>query len=93
MASLGIGFGFYRIGVHNREVNAEKALAREARYSIAPILQAEEDLWYHEREQEIMKKEASIMKNVPGWQAGESTYLTSRWVPRQYGMLDRNVKK
>jgi NADH dehydrogenase (ubiquinone) 1 alpha subcomplex subunit 13 len=93
LASGCIGYGFYRVGVHNRENNAERALAREARYAIAPILQAEEDLWYHEREQYIMQKEADVMKNVPNWQAGESPYLTSRWVPRQSNMLDRNIKK
>lgn len=92
-STLGIAYGFYQVGVHNRKVSAERALAREARYSIAPFLQAEEDIWYHEREQEILNKEAEIMKDVPGWKVGESTYMTSRWVPRQFGMLDRNIKK
>lgn len=93
MASLGIAFGFYKVGVTNRATSAERALAREARYAIAPFLQAEADVWYHLREQEILEKEAEIMKDVPGWKVGESTYMTSRWVPRQYAMLDRNIKK
>jgi NADH dehydrogenase (ubiquinone) 1 alpha subcomplex subunit 13 len=65
----------------------------KARYSMAPILQAEEDRWYMAREQEIMKKEAEIMKDVPGWKLGESQYSSSRWVPRQGGSLDKNLKK
>lgn len=93
MASVGIVYGFHRIGVYNRQVNEERMLEREARYAMAPYLQAEADLMYHQREQEILAKEASIMKNVPGWQVGASTYFTQRWVPRQAAMLDRNFKK
>ena len=86
-------FGFYRVGVCNRERSAEKLADREARYAMAPILQAEEDRWYYEREKEIMAKEAEIMKNVKDWKVGESQYLTKRWVPRQVVDLDRNTKK
>lgn len=91
--SLGIMFGFYRVGVCNRERSAEKLADREARYAMAPILQAEEDRWYYEREKEIMAKEAEIMKDVKDWKVGESQYLTKRWVPRQVVDLDRNTKK
>lgn len=93
MATVGIAFGFHRVGVRNRMVNGERMAEREARYAMAPFLQAEEDAWYHAREQEILEKEANIMKSVPGWKVGESSYLTDRWVPRQFGMLDKNVKK
>jgi hypothetical protein len=48
---------------------------------MAPVLQAEEYRWYHARGIEIAKKEAEIMKNVPVWNVGESTYLTDRCVP------------
>lgn len=91
--SLGIAFGFYRVGVYNRERNGEKLAERESRYAMAAILQAEEDRWYCERENAILQKEAEIMKNVPGWKVGESVYLTDRWVPRQTSFLDKNLKK
>lgn len=86
-------FGFYRLGVCNRERNAERLADREARYAMAPILQAEADRWYYEREKEIMAREAEIMKDVKGWKVGEPQYLTKRWVPRQVVDLDRNTKK
>ena len=92
-SSLAIMYGFYRVGVGNRERSAERSAERQARYGMAPILQAEEDLWYYAREQEIIAKEAAIMKNVDGWKADESQYLTSRWVPRQTFDLNRNLKK
>jgi NADH dehydrogenase (ubiquinone) 1 alpha subcomplex subunit 13 len=90
---VAIAFGFYRVGVCNKQRNGEKLAEREARYAMAPLLQAEEDRWYVEREKEIMKKEAEIMKNVPGWKVGESMYFTKRWVPRQTTFVDKNVKK
>lgn len=93
MASFGIAYGFYRVGVRNRQVNGERMAEREAQYAMAPFLQAEEDAWYHAREQYIMEKEAAIMKDVPDWKVGESTYFTQRWVPRQTAFLDKNVKK
>ena len=92
-ASALIAFGFYRVGQYNRQRAGEKLEERTARYALAPYLQAEEDRWYNEREKEILSKEAAIMKNVPGWTVGESTYLTKRWVPRQTAPLDRNLKK
>lgn len=92
-SSLGIMYGFYRIGVANGERSAERLADREARYAIATVLQAEEDRWYYEREKEIMAFEGEVMKNVKDWKVGESQYLTKRWVPRQVGDLDRNTKK
>jgi NADH dehydrogenase (ubiquinone) 1 alpha subcomplex subunit 13 len=67
---------------------------RRARYVMAPLLQAEEDRWYAAREAEITKQEAEIMKNVPGWKAGESVYHSkTRWVPRNLMPLNKNLKK
>lgn len=60
---------------------------------MAPVLQAEEDRWYVAREQEMLKKEAEIMKDVPGWKVGESTFYSNRWVPRHVAPLDKNLKK
>ena len=44
-------------------------------------------------EKEILKQEAEIMKNVPGWKVGEKTYHSDRWVPRHVAPLDKNLKK
>ena len=60
---------------------------------MAPLLQAEEDRWYMEREKDILAKEAEIMKNVPGWKVGESVFHSDRWVPRHVAPLDKNLKK
>jgi len=86
-------WGFYRVGQYNKQMSGEKLEERKARYAMAPILQAEEDRLYVAREKEIKEKEAEIMKNVKNWKAGESVYLTDRWVPRVVAPLDRNVKK
>jgi NADH dehydrogenase (ubiquinone) 1 alpha subcomplex subunit 13 len=88
-----IAFGFYRVGQTNIKMSGEKLEERKARYAMAPVLQAEEDRWYLARETEILKKEAEIMKDVPGWKVGESTYYTDRWVPRHVAPMDKNSKK
>jgi NADH dehydrogenase (ubiquinone) 1 alpha subcomplex subunit 13 len=92
-SSLLIAWGFYRVGVMNQERSNEKLEERKARFMMASYLQAEEDRWYVERENEIRAKEAEIMKNVSGWKVGESVYLSDRWVPRQSAQLDKNLKK
>jgi NADH dehydrogenase (ubiquinone) 1 alpha subcomplex subunit 13 len=93
VSSLAIAFGFYRVGLCNHDRSAEQAACREAKYAMAPVLQAEEDRWYYEREKEIFKREAEIMKNRKDWKVGESVYYTDRWVPRQTYFLDKNIKK
>ena len=92
-SSLAIMWGFYRVGSHNKARNGELLEERKARFAMAPMLQAESDRWYVAREKNIYKKEAEIMKNVPGWQAGRSVYFTSRWVPRNVAPLNKNLKK
>jgi NADH dehydrogenase (ubiquinone) 1 alpha subcomplex subunit 13 len=87
-----IAWGFYRVGLANHERSGEFNAERDAKYAMAPVLQAEEDRWYVERERYIIAKEAEIMKNVPGWVPGESVYHGKRWVPRQIMMLDPNIK-
>mmetsp|Transcript_24950 Transcript_24950/g.63688 ORF Transcript_24950/g.63688 Transcript_24950/m.63688 type:complete len:137 (+) Transcript_24950:57-467(+) len=94
VASLSIAYGMYRLGQQNRERATEMFEERKSRYAVAPILQAEEDKWYAEREADITAKEAEIMKNVSGWKAGESVYhSTNRWVPRPVMPLNKNLKK
>lgn len=93
MSSVAVMYGMYRVGVYNRQKSGEKLEERKARYAMAPVLQAEEDRWYMEREKAIQAKEAEVMKFVPGWKVGESTYYTNRWVPRQWAPMDKNTKK
>lgn len=87
-----MAWGFHRVFQHNRAMNGEKLEERRARYAMAPILQAEEDLYYIEREKQIQKQEAEIMKDVRGWTVGESTYLTDRFVNRNVCPLNKNLK-
>ena len=93
IASFTVAYGFYQVGQTNKQRAGEKLEERKARFAMAPILQAEEDRWYMEREKEILKQEAEIMKNVPGWKVGEKTYHSDRWVPRHVAPLDKNLKK
>ena len=92
VATAAVAFGFYRVGQYNKQMNGEKLEERRARYAMAPILQAEEDRWYMERENQILKQEAEIMKDVPGWTVGASTYHSDRWVPRHVAPLNKNLK-
>ncbi|GKY95135.1 hypothetical protein MPSEU_000477400 [Mayamaea pseudoterrestris] len=92
VATTAIAFGFYRVCQYNKQMNGEKLEERRARYAMAPILQAEEDRWYVERENGILKHEAEIMKDVRGWTVGESTYHSDRWVNRQVAQLNKNLK-
>jgi len=92
VASAAIVYGFARIGQRNSGMNGEKYEERRARYAMAPILQAEQDRLYLYREKEILKKEAEIMKDVPGWVVGENTYYTDRWVSRHGSPLNKNHK-
>jgi NADH dehydrogenase (ubiquinone) 1 alpha subcomplex subunit 13 len=52
-----------------------------SRLAILPLLQAEQDRRILRALKANVEAEAEIMKNVPGWQAGDSVYNTDRWVP------------
>lgn len=64
----------------------------DVRITLAPYLQAEEDirlhLWiimiisYCAAEEAKLAKEREVMKNVPGWEVGKSVYHTRKWMPR-----------
>ena len=45
------------------------------------MLQAEEDRRYVSAKKVAVEREAEIMKDVPGWKAGESVYNNGRWMP------------
>ncbi len=91
-ASLMIAYGFYQVGQYNTEKNKQKYHERKARYAIAPILQAEADREYLERELVNLKKEAEIMKNVEGWKVGQSPYYSNKFMPRAVDPFDTSNK-
>lgn len=61
-----------------RELRREKM---NARATLVPILQAEEDRRYCAVRAASVRAEAAMMSHVPGWQAGASPYNTGRWMP------------
>jgi len=87
-----IVYGFYQVGQTNIERNKEKMHERKQRYAIAPILQAEADREYLEREYINLRKEAEIMKDVEGWKVGMSPYYSQKFMPRAVNVFDRGQK-
>ncbi|KAK9811943.1 hypothetical protein WJX73_001463 [Symbiochloris irregularis] len=76
-----MAFGFYKVGEtnkHRRQIKAEKIVARQ---NLWPLLQAEDDRRYVAERKAQIEEEALIMKNVPGWVAGQSVYSTKTWMP------------
>ncbi|CAG8433962.1 12146_t:CDS:2 [Ambispora gerdemannii] len=74
-------YGFYR---YFQGKNERHELEREnmwSRIHLVPLLQAEHDRDTYRREQAAIKREAEIMKDVPGWKPGESVYHTKRYIP------------
>ena len=78
-------YGFWQIG----QTNAQKRLVtkekREARMSIMPFLQAEQDKMLAEQIAQSNAKEAEVMKHVEGWKVGESVY-SKRWSKPTHGL-------
>jgi len=73
-------YGFYQIGVGNRERRAVKEEKLHARAVIVPYLQAEEDRRFVRAWSEKKEQERSIMSGVRGWNAEEKV-TQSRWMP------------
>lgn len=76
-----IGYGMYKVGQGNiarRELHEEKI---QARRDIVAVLQAEEDRRWVKAKEAAVAREAEIMKDVPGWKAGENVYHGDRWMP------------
>uniref|UniRef100_A0A6J0VGU9 NADH dehydrogenase [ubiquinone] 1 alpha subcomplex subunit 13 n=1 Tax=Pogona vitticeps TaxID=103695 RepID=A0A6J0VGU9_9SAUR len=74
-------YGCYRFKTWNRERKRLHIEDLEARIGILPFLIAEEDRRLLRILRENFEEEAKIMKDVPGWQVGESRFHTTRWVP------------
>ncbi|KAK7470359.1 hypothetical protein VKT23_001786 [Stygiomarasmius scandens] len=73
------GFGFYRYGqgiLEKRELQREKAWSR---IHLVPLLMAEGDRDGYRRQQAALAREREIMKDVPGWEAGQSPYHNAKY--------------
>ena len=90
--SIAITYGFIQVGRTNRQRAQQKMEERRTRYAMVSMLQSEADREYLARESEIVKKEAEIMKDVPGWTAGKSPYWSGKWMPRRIKSFDKNLK-
>ncbi|KAJ7308243.1 hypothetical protein JRQ81_008768 [Phrynocephalus forsythii] len=82
--AIGFGiftYGWYSLAKWNRERKRLQIEDLEGQIAILPLLMAEEDRRMLRMLRENFEEEAKIMKDVPGWQVGESRYHTTRWVP------------
>lgn len=57
-----------------------------------PLVQAEWDREWMKWRSEQLDKEREIMKDVPGWKVGESTYNNDRFAPPAYD-IDGNRQR
>ncbi|XP_032069475.1 NADH dehydrogenase [ubiquinone] 1 alpha subcomplex subunit 13 [Thamnophis elegans] len=83
LLAIGIGtfvFGTYAIYRWNWERRLLAFEDAEARIAIMPLLMAEDDRKTLRLMRQNLDEEAKIMKDVPGWQVGQSVYHTTRWV-------------
>lgn len=68
----------------------QKMQERKVRYALLPLMQAEADREYMERELVNLRREAEIMKDVEDekgnkWVPGSSQYFGGQWMPRRIG--------
>ncbi|KAL7477868.1 hypothetical protein ACHAW6_003656 [Cyclotella cf. meneghiniana] len=90
-----IAYGYYQIGVTNTAKIQQKMQERKVRYALAPLLQAEADREYMERELVALLKERELMKDVKdeegrAWEAGASQFWGGQWMPRRIGHFMRH---
>ncbi|KAL7540691.1 hypothetical protein ACHAXR_011423 [Thalassiosira sp. AJA248-18] len=83
-------YGYYQVGKTNKARIQQKMQERKVRYALAPLMQAEADREYMERELVNLRREAEIMKNVVDpkgnkWVPGSSQYFSGQWMPRKIG--------
>lgn len=77
-ALVAYGWYFSVNGIYAR--NRLKVEQADIRMTILPYLQAEEDQRYLEVKAAMDAKERELMADVPGWEAGSSTFETVEWV-------------
>ncbi|XP_063003213.1 NADH dehydrogenase [ubiquinone] 1 alpha subcomplex subunit 13 [Elgaria multicarinata webbii] len=81
--AIGIGalvYGYYNLVTWNRERRRLSIEDLETRVALFPLLMAEDDRRTLRILRQNLDEEAKIMKDVPGWQVGESRFHTTRWV-------------
>lgn len=88
-------YGYYQVGKTNQAKIQQKMQERKVRYALAPLMQAEADREYMERELVGLRKEAEVMKGVVdeggnGWVPGASQYFGGQWMPRRIGHFMRH---
>eukprot|EP00794_Sanderia_malayensis_P009774 gene9773-10773_t len=76
-----MSFGFYCVIQGNIKMRALRKETIEGRIALLPLLQAERDREQLRTLKENYELEALIMKDVKGWNVGESVYHNKRWVP------------
>jgi len=85
---LFMGYGWYRLAQGMRE---NRELVRErtwARIYMTPLLMAEQDRDSVRRYYSDKKREAEIMKDVPGWIPKQSVYNDGKFRNPNYSYLD-----
>jgi NADH dehydrogenase (ubiquinone) 1 alpha subcomplex subunit 13 len=76
-----MSLGFAVVVQTNKERRRVRKEHLNARLSLLPLLQAEEDRRILKALNAFHKEEALVMKDVPGWNVGESVYHTDKWIP------------
>lgn len=85
-----MAWGWYKLHMSNKRNRYYEWRKVEARIGIVPMLQAEEDRRYLQWVRDCRAEEAEIMKDVPGWEVGQSVYHTDKWHrPPVYHNLDK----
>eukprot|EP00984_Skeletonema_dohrnii_P022004 scaffold11114_cov135-Skeletonema_dohrnii-CCMP3373.AAC.2 len=90
-----IMYGYYQVGKTNQARIQQKMQERKVRYALAPLMQAEADREYMERELVNLRREAEIMKDVTDlkgnpWVPGSSQYFGGQWMPRKVSYFMRH---
>ena len=81
LGTLGLcSLGWVGVIYGNRERRRLRRELVDARIALYPLLLAEQDRNVLKQMKDFEEAELEIMKNVPGWRAGESVYYNTRWI-------------
>jgi hypothetical protein len=85
-----IAYGYYQVGKTNTAKVQQEMQERKVRYALCPLMQAESDREYLERELVNLRREAEVMQNVVDdrghkWVPGSSQFFGGQWMPRKIG--------
>jgi len=92
-----LGVGAIVIWGHRRSqqaISERRELFREsqwARLHLIPLLEAESDRDLYRRQYAAMEREQEIMRDVPGWRAGDNVYHGQRFVLPEYLVAPPNA--